>query len=1094
MADRVSFHVYTGWNGKKWKITLARSDLAGVRAEKIARTVSKQVRVPAADFELLGRDGTPLSPQLRGQDFGLAEGGVLRARLVRPAGGSPGKAPAGGAAPQAPTGAEGRLSPPAPEPAAGRAHSPPGQHSSEYVDLLRRSEAARGSAWGSQRWSSPGSPPQRALSRSGQLGESGQDDSTEPAPPCQAASPAPMLSGGRHGGPAAPPPLHPRSMLSPRRQPPAAPPAAPPAGPPAGPPGSPPQTLGAPPRAPEAALSPVQVQLQAQLLQEAARGGSVPRMDDILPRRPDPPAPPPPPAPAPEPAAPRPPLAPPAPPADGPSFCTPPLPTRPPEFPGLLSVAPRDGPGSVAAAAASAAALDMRIRALRAENEAMRQAQAQAQAQARRVGSPPRSGAGCASRPPSPGTASTAGRPPSPCGAPSARAQSPSGAHPAAAAVGTPPPLHPAAASSPAGSAVHQAEGDDLAALQRRCAALAAERERLQELLRGMRAELSADKRQRMQQWDAEHAAFRDRQQRIVAEWEAEKRRILSGLASGTPPAQLQRQWQEERAALLGAFARNSAAQQQLRSSDRSDWHQERAVLQGAVAELRRRCSDNQGLRLERRRGEVEQQRGRLQALAAELQGLKERLARSRHDTDQNKLFVAAAERSFGELRQALRDRLGESGEQLATAATEKAMAKEKVAELSLRHQQLAARLQGECALRKHLHNTLEDIKGHVRVIVRVRPMLPHERRPNPALADRPDAQGTLSLLDDTSVCVSTPTTGTKHYNFYRVLGGDAGQSDVFSEVSPLIQSTLDGFNVSVMAYGQTGSGKTYTILGEDGAQGVVPRALELLYGLVSASDAEVDLRCSMVELYLDQPRDLLSDDPQRRCDLRVTPAHGAHVVGATQRAVRSAGDALAVLGQGAAQRQVRNTLVNPQSSRSHLVFTTTMRIRPRDGGAPRSAKLVFVDLAGSERVKQSHSSGDQLKEAQNINKSLAALGDVVAALSQRHRGQGKQHVPYRNSKLTLLLQDALGGNAKTLLFACVCPTGPGVPSAISETVSTLLFASRVRCVQNPYLRNITKLQNSDPALLALSAQDDDRRGGSARDRGGGSAHPRWQL
>ena len=125
------------------------------------------------------------------------------------------------------------------------------------------------------------------------------------------------------------------------------------------------------------------------------------------------------------------------------------------------------------------------------------------------------------------------------------------------------------------------------------------------------------------------------------------------------------------------------------------------------------------------------------------------------------------------------------------------------------------------------------------------------------------------------------------------------------------------------------------------------------------------------------------------------------------------------------------------------------------------TSKLSFVDLAGSERVKISHSRGDRLKEAQTINKSLSALGDVVAALSQSSKPNQttRPFIPYRNSKITMILQEALGGNSKTVLFACICPGVPGSSTNISETVSTLVFASRIKHVRNPFVRSITKIQ-----------------------------------
>eukprot|EP01065_Artemidia_motanka_P012926 TRINITY_DN1711_c0_g1_i1.p1 TRINITY_DN1711_c0_g1~~TRINITY_DN1711_c0_g1_i1.p1 ORF type:complete len:1046 (+),score=344.02 TRINITY_DN1711_c0_g1_i1:69-3140(+) len=1022
MAPRASFHVVAPWNGKKWRISLPHADLAGVRVEKIARTLSKQVGIPVADFDLLAPDGSLLRSDQRGAEFGLADGLLLRARLRRdppiPGGAAPTACGARGAA-----SAAGRLSPPAPVPEsvapAAASAAPPrfdaSAHSVGYVDMLRRSETARAAAL-SQSFARQTEPAARDASPRPE-----DDEVTEPPAPGQASSPAPPAVHGRVAAPVAPPQPRIRSAVSPRRQPPSAP--------------------RVPSGTPQGVLSASQVVLQEQLLAEASRAGAVPSIHDIVkPAAPDGPDLRTPQLPAPQPRmsnaavalspvlpGPAVPAASHPSPAHPPSAQLPgpaaqlPSPQMPspvvqmpspaaqlpsPQLPGPAAQLPspaaqlpspaaqlpspagslhQHAPSSVSSVPSGAAALEARIRALRAENAALRQSEQRA---APRTDMPPHW------RAPSPGQHSSA----------------------------------------------------DVTFLQMRCAELDAEKQRLQEELRVMKSELSEDKRQRMRRWDEEHDAFRRRQEQIVAEWEAEKQRLLRALTEG------------------------GTVDAARRRDDHAGSAQER---ESALVAVRRENHSQRGM-LEARRQQVDAARQRLSGLRTELQQLKGRLSRSRHDAQQNELFVGAAKQQLTELQSALRQHAGASAEVLATAATERALARERVNHQRLRHSQLTSQLQSETALRKHLHNTLEDIKGHVRVLVRVRPLLPHESTAQPEQGSLVEA-GALTVLDDTAVSVSTPTTGTKRYSFYRVLDGAATQDDAFTEVSPLIQSTLDGFNVSVLAYGQTGSGKTHTILGDgtEAGRGVVPRALSLLFSLVQSDTVDVELKCSMIEVYIDTPRDLLAAEP-RKCEIRSSPSVGAHVVGASEVTVRSADDALAVLARGSAHRQVRPTLANARSSRSHLIFTTALRVRSKLDGSVRTAKLVFVDLAGSERVKRTLSVGQSLDEARNINKSLVALGDVVDALSQR-----RPHVPYRNSKLTMLLQDTLGGNAKALLIACVCPSGRGVPSSISETVTTLGFASRVRTVQNPYLRNITSLQNSSPFV--------DRRGDAA---GEGLADP----
>ncbi|RNC30829.1 kinesin-like protein KIF21A, partial [Trypanosoma cruzi] len=188
------------------------------------------------------------------------------------------------------------------------------------------------------------------------------------------------------------------------------------------------------------------------------------------------------------------------------------------------------------------------------------------------------------------------------------------------------------------------------------------------------------------------------------------------------------------------------------------------------------------------------------------------------------------------------------------------------------------------------------------------------------------------------------------------------------------------------------------------------------------------------------------------------------HVVGLTQHVVCDAGEALRTLREGASRRQVHATQQNCHSSRSHLIFTVYLTQKRRipfrnEASTTRASstvlrrmesKLVFVDLAGSERISKSQSVGDRLLEARHINKSLAALGDVVATLSNATiSNTAAVHVPYRNSTLTGLLQDVIGNRSKTVLLACVGPNDPPYENNTAETVTTLKFASRVRCVRN---------------------------------------------
>ncbi|KAF5223758.1 kinesin-like protein [Trypanosoma cruzi] len=444
----------------------------------------------------------------------------------------------------------------------------------------------------------------------------------------------------------------------------------------------------------------------------------------------------------------------------------------------------------------------------------------------------------------------------------------------------------------------------------------------------------------------------------------------------------------------------------------------------------------------------------------------------------------------------------------------------------------LEQRLAEEVRRRREMVLALEDMKGHIRVLVRVRPpfRLLHEQyvgmEGNNPMSVRDTVDESRMTADErrNTITITDSRGESKQFSFYRVFSESSTQAEVFVEVSPLVQLACDGVNVSVLAYGQTGSGKTYTILGGDGDQsnteakgdeenkendddGIVPRSLRMLFQhlqVEAATEAVVmpreddncndderpsstyEVSCSLLELYNDKVRDLLAPpqviipnfqlrksnvSEQRgktqvtpQCNLKIGSDGLTHVVGLTQHVVCDAGEALRTLREGASRRQVHATQQNCHSSRSHLIFTVYLTQKRRipfrnEASTTRASstvlrrmesKLVFVDLAGSERISKSQSVGDRLLEARHINKSLAALGDVVATLSNATiSNTAAVHVPYRNSTLTGLLQDVIGNRSKTVLLACVGPNDPPYENNTAETVTTLKFASRVRCVRN---------------------------------------------
>lgn len=338
------------------------------------------------------------------------------------------------------------------------------------------------------------------------------------------------------------------------------------------------------------------------------------------------------------------------------------------------------------------------------------------------------------------------------------------------------------------------------------------------------------------------------------------------------------------------------------------------------------------------------------------------------------------------------------------------------------------------------LYNQVQDLKGSIRVYCRVRPFL--------------SEQSGLSTVDyigeNGSIMIANPLKQGKDarrvFSFNKVFGTNVTQQHIYADTQPLVRSVLDGFNVCIFAYGQTGSGKTYTMSGPDltteETWGVNYRALRDLFQISMARmDAiEYEVAVQMIEIYNEQVRDLLvSDGSNKRLDIRNnSQLNGLNVPDASLVLVKCTQDVLDLMRIGQRNRAVGATALNVRSSRSHSILTVHVRGKELVSGSMLKGCLHLVDLAGSERVDKSEAVGERLKEAQHINRSLSALGDVIAALAQK-----SSHVPYRNSKLTQVLQDSLGGHAKMLMFVHINPE----VNALGETISTLKFAERVATI-----------------------------------------------
>ncbi|KAI3768925.1 hypothetical protein L6452_00021 [Arctium lappa] len=372
--------------------------------------------------------------------------------------------------------------------------------------------------------------------------------------------------------------------------------------------------------------------------------------------------------------------------------------------------------------------------------------------------------------------------------------------------------------------------------------------------------------------------------------------------------------------------------------------------------------------------------------------------------------------------------------------------------------------VEGE-ALRKKLHNTILELKGNIRVFCRVRPLLLDEG------------------VDNETKIISFPTTietlgrgielvqhGQSHpFMFDKVFTPQSSQEEVFVEISQLVQSALDGYKVCIFAYGQTGSGKTHTMMGTPGSydeKGLIPRSLEQIFESrqkLLEQGWKYEMQVSMLEIYNENIRDLLSsnkacstDSGNKQYAIKHDANGNTNVSDLTIVDVRSSREVSFLLNRAAQSRSVGKTQMNEQSSRSHFVFT--LRISGVNESMEQHVQgvLNLIDLAGSERLSKSGSTGDRLKETQAINKSLSSLSDVIFALAKK-----EEHIPFRNSKLTYLLQPCLGGDSKTLMVVNVSPA----PSSVNESLCSLRFAARVNACEISIPRRQTSMRYLEPRL-----------------------------
>ncbi|KAM4579174.1 centromere-associated protein E [Fundulus diaphanus] len=349
-----------------------------------------------------------------------------------------------------------------------------------------------------------------------------------------------------------------------------------------------------------------------------------------------------------------------------------------------------------------------------------------------------------------------------------------------------------------------------------------------------------------------------------------------------------------------------------------------------------------------------------------------------------------------------------------------------------------------------------------VKVCVRIRPVVAREER---AASEKAQPVQLFWKADKKSVCQIDDGNSSKCFSFDRVFTAEESTSQLYMDIAkPLVVSTVEGYNGTIFAYGQTSSGKTFTMMGSDRNPGVIPLAVDDVFQTIkNFPNKEFLLRVSYMEIYNETVTDLLVDSWKRKpLEVRETIDKTIYVAELTEELVTSSAQALAWIRKGETNRHYGKTKMNQWSSRSHTIFRMILESRERTDpalgenadGAIFVSHLNLVDLAGSERASQTGAEGARLKEGCNINLSLFTLGQVIKKLTDESQ---KGFTNYRDSKLTRILQNSLGGNAKTVIISTITPV------SLDETLSTLQFASTAKKMKNdPHVTEVL----GDGALL----------------------------
>lgn len=354
----------------------------------------------------------------------------------------------------------------------------------------------------------------------------------------------------------------------------------------------------------------------------------------------------------------------------------------------------------------------------------------------------------------------------------------------------------------------------------------------------------------------------------------------------------------------------------------------------------------------------------------------------------------------------------------------------------------------------------VKDAQGNkeaVKVAVRLRPMNDVEKK-----------QGFSKVVEidrgSAQVYIKNPQNQTLTFTFDFSFPEDSTQEEIYdATASPIVSGVLEGFNGTIFAYGQTGTGKTFSMDGKQNGElrGIMPRAFDHIFEYIAANAAthEFLVTVQYVEIYNDEIRDLLASTHDTPLRIREDPNNGVYVQGVAIHKVKDVDDLHNLLKLGKKNRVVRKTNMNAESSRSHSIFTITVETLTKIDGQNhvKKARLNLVDLAGSERAAKTGQDGIGFIEGVNINFELMILGNCISALTSR----SVTHVPYRDSKLTMMLRDSLGGNARTMMIAAIGPADYN----FSETMSTLRYAERAKKIEN---RPKVNMDPKDAIILKL--------------------------